>query len=299
MGTQVPNLSWLRTFEAAARLLNFTAAGHELGLTQTAVSLHIKALETKLGCDLFVRRPRNLKLTELGNAYLPPVRKALEDLSLSTLGLFGPEMTRAITVRVPISTAVLWLAPQLGVFQALHPGVAVRLVSTIWADSIADDDVDVDIRSGHGNWPGLKVEKLSEESITPVCSADWAKAITGPADLPDQSLIHILGLEDTWSRYFDQHGIATPQQFEVCVDTTIAALEMVAAGNGIAAIMTRYADAAIAAGRPIAKVGQPVPFGQSHYLVEKADHGPPRPEISAFTDWLRKRFSDGEAYPRN
>ena len=49
------NLNWLRTFEAAARHLSFTAASHELGLTQTAVSQHIKGLETKLGQNLFIR----------------------------------------------------------------------------------------------------------------------------------------------------------------------------------------------------------------------------------------------------
>ncbi|WP_315982121.1 LysR family transcriptional regulator [Aliamphritea spongicola] len=49
------NLNWLRTFEATARYLSFTAASKELGLTQTAVSIQIKSLETKLGQKLFIR----------------------------------------------------------------------------------------------------------------------------------------------------------------------------------------------------------------------------------------------------
>ncbi|MGI9508363.1 MAG: LysR family transcriptional regulator, partial [Geminicoccaceae bacterium] len=57
------NLNWLRTFEAAARLSGFAAASRELGLTQAAVSQQIKALETKLGHDLFIRRPKSLQLT--------------------------------------------------------------------------------------------------------------------------------------------------------------------------------------------------------------------------------------------
>ena len=72
------NLNWLRTFEAVARLSGFTAASQELGLTQTAVSLQIKALETKLGHDLFIRRAKSIKLTEIGKAYLPSVRNTLE-----------------------------------------------------------------------------------------------------------------------------------------------------------------------------------------------------------------------------
>ena len=62
------NLNWLRTFEAAARHLSFTVASHELGLTQTAVSQHIKGLETKLGQNLFIRRAKSLQLTDIGQA---------------------------------------------------------------------------------------------------------------------------------------------------------------------------------------------------------------------------------------
>ena len=64
------NLNWLRTFEAVARLSGFTAASKELGMTQTAVSLQIKALEAKLGHSLFIRRAKSVHLTEIGKAYL-------------------------------------------------------------------------------------------------------------------------------------------------------------------------------------------------------------------------------------
>ena len=113
MVTRLPNLSWLRTFETAARLGSFTAAGGELGLTQAAVSHQVKALETQLGFSLFERGARSLSLTSMGRAYLPSVRKAIEDLTLSTQGLFGPKVRRSVTLRAPISTAVLWLAPRL------------------------------------------------------------------------------------------------------------------------------------------------------------------------------------------
>ncbi len=79
------NLNWLRTFEAVARCSGFTAASKELGLTQTAVSLQIKALETKIGHDLFIRRAKSVELTDVAKAYLPSVRNSLETLSLSTL----------------------------------------------------------------------------------------------------------------------------------------------------------------------------------------------------------------------
>ena len=285
MSTSLPNLTWLRTFEAAARLRNFTAAGEELGLTQAAVSLHIKSLEAKLGCALFLRQPRNLQLSEMGKAYLPHVRRALDDLSLSTLGLFGPEMVRAVTLRVPVSTAVLWLAPKLSTFQAAHPGVELRLVSTIWADSLEDQDVDIDIRSGHGDWPGLRVEKISNEAIVPVCPAGEYMPIS------EQAPLHILGQEDNWARYGEAQGVAVPDRFGISVDTSAAAMEMIAAGRGVAVILARYARAALEAGRPVRPAGPEVPVRLAHYIVERDGRAPPRAEVATVRDWVKGVFA--------
>ena len=85
----LPTLTWLRAFEAAARTASFTAAATELNLTSGAISYQIRALEAHLGFALFERLPRGVKLTPMGVAYLPPVRKAFEELADSTMGLFG------------------------------------------------------------------------------------------------------------------------------------------------------------------------------------------------------------------
>jgi len=285
MSAPLPNLTWLRTFEAAARLRNFTAAGEELGLTQAAVSLHIKSLEAKLGCALFLRQPRNLQLSEMGKAYLPHVRRALDDLSLSTLGLFGPEMVRAVTLRVPVSTAVLWLAPKLSEFHAAHPGIELRLVSTIWADSLEDEDVDIDIRSGHGDWPGLRAERISREAIVPVCPAGE----DGP--ISEQTPLHILGQEDNWARYGEAQSVAVPDRFGISVDTSAAALEMIVAGQGVAVVLARYARAALEAGRPVRCAGPEVPVRLAHYLVQRDGRAPPRAEVATVRDWVKGVFA--------
>ena len=59
MRDRLPPLQWLRAFEAAARHLSFTAAGSEIGITQSAISQQIKALEQYLGQALFLRRARS------------------------------------------------------------------------------------------------------------------------------------------------------------------------------------------------------------------------------------------------
>ena len=290
---RLPNLNWLRTFEAAARLGSFTAAGNELGLTQTAVSLQIKSLETKLGYELFTRRARNIQLTELGRAYLPAVRKAIDELAQSTHGLFGPDIKRMITVRAPISTAALWLAPKLSNFRQAEPDIAVRLVTTIWADSITESDVDVDVRFGEGNWTGLISHKLSEERIVPICLKGQSGLIPSAVDLQQGCLIHILGYDDHWSKYFAASGLEyDAERIGLSVDTTVAAFELVATGAGYAAVVNRFARCAINVGRPVETAGEPVAIDGGHYLVESPRQEPPKPEAEVFKSWLREIFSD-------
>ena len=84
----LPPLAAIRVFEAAARLLSFTKAAAELGMTQAAVSYQIKLLEERLGTPLFLRRPRALALTEAGQRLAPRTSEAF-DLLREAYARFG------------------------------------------------------------------------------------------------------------------------------------------------------------------------------------------------------------------
>ena len=293
MSSRKPNLVWLRTFEASARLLNFTETGKELGLTQTAVSLHIKSLESTLGCRLFLRKPRSLELTDMGQAYVHTVRKALLDINLATTSLFGSVAKQTVTVRAPISTATLRLAPLLPTFIAEHPSINIRLVSTIWANSIADEDVDIDLRMGYGDWSGMQVEKISTETIVPVCSAALKESICSASDLLEKPLIHILGHEDNWDNYLSAQGLKIESSdLRYMVDTSAVALALAAAGGGIAIILTRFVQSAILSGHAITTVGDPIHFPQSHYLTTPVAQGALRPEVELVKAWIKTCFEE-------
>lgn len=293
MDERLSNLTWLRSFEAAARLLNFTETGQELGLTQTAVSLHIRSLEARLGSKLFYRQARRLELTEIGQAYALTVRQALGDISLSTSRLFGAAAAQTLTVRVPVSTSALWLAHLLPDFAARHPGINIRLVSNIWTEPEPRDDVDADveIRLGHGDWPGVTATRLSQETIVPVCSAGAAPP-QAVADLLQGPLVHILGYEDHWARYFAGHDLPYGEgQARFSVDTTVSALQLVAGGGGYATVLTRFARVAIESGMKLAIAGPEMPFHQSHYLIRRDGRDPLRPECQLFEAWLAEQFA--------
>ncbi len=284
------NLNWLRTFEAAARHLSFTAASHELGLTQTAVSQHIKALEGKLGQNLFIRRAKSLQLTDIGQAYLISVRDALEHIEFSTNGLFGPELKTTIIVRAS-AAMIIWLSPKLSTFLDTYPGIGIKLVTSLWQNDLEGHPVDVDILLAPYNNSENHMVKLSNERIVPVCGAKTAKSITAPADLLRCDTIHVLGFDDHWARYLAAHTLlhnATSPR--LVVDTSVAACELAAAESGCAIMIERFAEQAIEAGRQIKIVGEPVLVGQSHYMVQR-NVGPSEKRASAaFCEWLATCF---------
>jgi len=284
------NLNWLRSFEAVARHLSFTAASKELGLTQTAVSLQIKSLETKLGQKLFTRRAKSLTLTEIGKAYLPTVHDSLLALNLSTNGLFGPDLASTIVVKASMAI-IVWLGPRLAEFQAQYPGVGIKFVSSIWADSIDSQPFDVDIILAADGNASRHMEKLSTEFLVPIAGFGLSDSIKSAHDLTQVSPIHILGYDDHWSRYLAEFGLQHDvRSTRLQVDTFVAASEFVACNLGCAVVLERFAKNAIDMGRPITTAGNRVPLGQSHYLAESKPARETDPVIEAFKNWLRGLF---------
>lgn len=284
------NLNWLRSFEAVARLLSFTGASQEIGLTQTAVSQHIKALETQLGDKLFVRRPKSLQLTDVGKAYLLTVREALDTIEMSTSGLFGPRKATTIVVRASMAF-IMWISPRLDGFLRHHPDCGVKLVTSIWKGPYDQQPVDVEIILAPKEHARPDLELLSDESIVPICSAASGGDIRTPQDLQRQSPIHIMGFDDHWARYLSAYALnPSSAGGRLITDTSTAAIEMVNAGLGCAVVIERFARQAIGNGQNICMVGKPVALGQSHFLVRTERRTAVRPEVKAFEAWLRHQF---------
>jgi LysR family glycine cleavage system transcriptional activator len=284
------NLNWLRTFEAVARLSGFTAASQELGLTQTAVSLQIKALETKLGNDLFIRRAKSIQLTEIGKAYLPSVRNTLETLTISTYGLFGPDLRNTIVVRASMAL-IIWLAPKLGEFKMLHPEIGLKFVTAIWKENVDTQNIDIDIILAPNTHTIANLEKLADEFIVPICSLKTKENIHSIADLEKINPIHILGFDDHWTRYMAEFDLKHEvKSTRLIVDTSVAACELVANDLGRAVVIERFALRALGSGQNISIVGDRVPLGQSHYLVKKDVRKEKQTTVLIFNEWLHAQF---------
>ncbi len=311
MTDSIPPLLGVHAFEASARHLSFAAAAGELHLSPSAISQRVRTLERHLGVRLFVRRPRSLRLTDAGEAYLPAVRDTLEDLAAATSGIFGKTDRTTLVVRVQASYAVTWLAPRLPSFCREHPHVDVRLLTAIWADTLTPADTDVEIRQGNGSWPGFRASELHDDLAVAVYGAGYRERHGEPADvaeLADRPRVQVLGFDDLWRTFFADRdrltgatgaagaagapGAPGAPPAAVVVDTTITALEIVASSDLWAIVPERFARAAVRSGRVLRAPGPAVAMRQRHYLLRRETADRVSAESLAFERWLRAQDAD-------
>ncbi|MFL6668066.1 MAG: transcriptional regulator GcvA [Burkholderia ambifaria] len=235
---QLPALNAIRAFEAAARHENFSRAADELFVTHGAVSHQVRALEEELGVQLFARNGKRLCLTGAGMRYAQQVRTALMMLADATREVRASDRDRRLVVSMLSSFAARFVTPRIGTFIERHPEIDVELQSTNTLTDFARDDVDLAIRFGFGNYPGLHVEPLFDEVFFPACAPtlNGGKLPQTPADLVHYKLLRS---DDELRRpWFDAAGLDTltePKRGILYQDSSnllLAAIE----GQGIALV---------------------------------------------------------------
>lgn len=291
MFTHMPPLPWLRAFEASARLGNFTRAAEELGLTPSAVSYQVRALEAELGRKLFDRQGRMLVLTLPGQNYLPVVTKAFSVIDTGTMGIFGKHRAATLTIRGLSSFNQLWLMPRIGDFRARHPEINLRILSASWSETGGRDPIDIDIRYGDGTWPDGKVIALTRGRVLPVGAPGRQAAI---ADLLDGPLIEITGAIDTWAQFAQDHvpGRRLPDPVYV-VDQSVVALELAKSGQGYALVADVLAGPYLQRGDLVMACAETLPERLGHHIVLPHTGNHHRPEIVACVSWLTEISRSG------
>ena len=281
-------MSTLRSFEAAARHLSFTKAAEELHVTHGAVSRAIRTLEDRLQVKLFKRNIRAVVLTQAGDSYFVVVRDLLDRLSAATVTLMDQQTSGVINVSTVDSFGAKWLVPRLFRFSQKHKDIDVRLSSSSQLANFESDGIDLVIRFGRGNYPGLQSELLVQENLTPVCSP---KLMAGPhpprtlADLKHHTLIHDEFPIDWvgWLKFAGASDIDARRgiRFQSSVHAVQAAVQ----GDGIVLGRSALVSDDLKAGRLIQPFKVVLPMDLAYYVVY-----PPssiaRPKVKAFRDWL-------------
>ncbi|WP_345741674.1 LysR family transcriptional regulator [Roseovarius nanhaiticus] len=282
MVKSLPPLAWFRAFESAARHLSFTAAASEIGMTQSAVSQHVRSLETSLGVMLFIRRARGLSLTDDGRKLLPKVGAALESLTAATRAYDPLPTDNVLTIASSVSVAQWIIAPHLSEFTQRHPEIRLRFLSTIWPDDFNTVRADVEIPFGSEKQVGRNAARLKCKGLVAL------KAPELPGTVDTLPLIEAVGTSDGWKTWGTLVGKHLKP--EIFVDTYGAALNIAAHGTGVALVAEILAHNALQTGQLVMAHSAVAASTEAYYLrINEA-----KTTACDFRDWLLEKV-DTEA----
>ena len=287
MARRLPPLNGLKAFEAAARSESFTRAAEELSVTQGAVSHQVKALEDTLGLKLFHRERQRLFLTEAGREYLAVIRDALDQIAVGTERLLQRQERGVLTVSTSPDFAAKWLVNRLSRLVEKHPGVDLRVSATTHYVDFARDDVDIAIRHGDGNWPGLDVQRLYSERLFPVCGPKLVAGRNRITKAADILKFPLLRLEDAknWTRLFEAAGVKATVGPGPVLNRASTLIDAAIDGQGIALARTALAAWDLINGRLVRPVNVSLRMTNTYWIVcPKAVSNVPK--IATFRNWV-------------
>ncbi len=276
-------------FHATARAGSIAGAAQELGVTPSAVSQQIHSLELYLGTALLIKDGRKVKLTEAGERYYEMIFGGIDQIVEATDRLRGFRAVTTLTVRASPSLASKWLLPRLASFVEAHPRLDVRIDATNEPTNFEREDVDVDLRHGEGQWPGLFVEPLAEERFFPACAPGYAPAGSlAPVDLQDRRLIHSVKSQVQWPLWFAEAGVAPDRRWDrVLFDRSHMVIDAAAAGLGVALESDLLMWRELREGRLVCPVaGTPDVRAVTQWIVCPRERMR-LSRVRAFVDWVR------------
>jgi len=284
----LPPLGAIRVFEAAARLGSFTKAAEELGMTQSAASYQIKVLEERAGTPLFIRKTRQIALTEAGQQLAPhatSVFSALADAWVATKG----GATGVLSLTTAETFASNWLAVELGAFQLMHPELAVKVETSPRLVDFTRDNIDIGIRTGKGDWPGVKAHYLFKADYAPMLSPRLAASVGGIRSPEDLYKVPLCCADDPWWRsWFEAAGVPFDPSRVIAgpVLGTQVYDAMAAMTDQGAAILTRNLYSAFLATGQLVQPFEVTGSDGAGYWLVYAETRRNTPKIRVFRDWI-------------
>ncbi|NTH16748.1 LysR family transcriptional regulator [Agrobacterium rhizogenes] len=152
----------MRVFATVVALGNFSAAGRQLGMSQTMVTKHITALENTLGIQLLRRTTQHVTATEAGERYAEACRRILEEVeeANSAAAAHQAKPCGLLRMSVPVTFGLRVVNPILGDFAKLHRDVTIDLELNDRRVDLLDDGWDLAVRVGRLNDSTMMAKKL-------------------------------------------------------------------------------------------------------------------------------------------
>ena len=257
-------LNAVRAFECAARLLSYTRAAEELGVTQGAVSRQIATLESYIGQPLFRRAGRGIALTFAGERYARDVREALAQLeSASARIMQRPD--ESVLIVGATAVASRWLIGRLAAFQRAHRALSVHLRDIV--SPAALHGIDIAVLAEPAREPSIESVEILRERLIPVCSPAGNVPDTHAA-LARGSLLHLTAYPEAWANWFAAVDFAGGFALQGPVfDDVALAIEAAIQGQGVAIVPAQAVEADMRSGRLTAPFPVSVASGRRYHLA--------------------------------
>jgi LysR family glycine cleavage system transcriptional activator len=269
----LPPLTWIRAFESSARHLSFTRAAHELNLTQSAISQHVRSLEDRFGCALFVRKHRGLDLTDQGRRLIPPVTAAVAALTQAAATFDTNQEKQMLTISASLSISRWYIVPYLKTFTDRHEDVTVRLSTKTWPDEFFGSDADVEIRFDSKKSAGDDAILLAPNKMVVVAPPTYAGRSRGssltPAEIAAHRLVGVVGTADSWQAWATRNDIKEELNISAYVESHANAVDLARAGAGIAYTNYLIAAPSLADGSLVLLDNEPDAAQDGYYLHVK------------------------------
>ncbi len=285
----IPSLLALRAFEAAARHGSFSAAARDLNVTHAAIGQHVRALEDHFGLPLMQRDGRGMAVTPDGRRLADTLGEAFGLIASAATDLLDQTKTRAIRVSVTPSFAANWLMPRIGGFWDAHPDIEVELIPSMQLIDLRRDNIDVAIRYGDGNWPGVHSSPLMPAGHTAVAAPSYLKGGKTDclADLKGSRWL-LDGNRSEEKLWVAQNGVDLDRENVTYFATGQLSREAALAGLGVTIIPAPVAAGHISSGA-LVKLCEEHDSAVAYHLLT-------RPEVVSqprdiFVKWLKSQTS--------
>jgi LysR family glycine cleavage system transcriptional activator len=298
------NLKATEYFEAVARLGTVTKAAHELGVSPSAVSQQLSALETQFGVKLFRREKRRLILTLDGDRLFQTTTQAFGALRNARSAIGRQRDMRSLTIRVSPSFGVRWLGPRIATFAADNPDWNIRVDATPDFTAFETEAVDLDLRYGLGGWAGLTVEPILNDMALPMCSPDYLSKLAAISPDPAEQLRHARLIDSVktiyrWDIWLAANRIDLPDlSYPFRFDRSSMSVEMAKQGGGVALDSAVLCLGELERGElvPLAPVFPVIAF-DAYWIVCPPRHLNRR-IVKRFSDWVMQEARQTEARTR-
>lgn len=297
----VPSASRLIVFEAAARRKNFSHAAKELGISQAAVSLAVRALEEDLGVPLFHRVHRAVELTDAGERFFVDVAAGLGRILKAADEIRIKGKTANVTIATSPSFASMWMLPRLAQFRAELPDIDLRIQTSVRDLNLNEEPIPLGIRGGTPDeWPDHHAALLAPEIIAAVATPAFIEQNQVSHRLEDLMRQRLIWLDEPvrtacdWPEWFASAGIVLPRQDrKLVINEYVLVIQAVMAGEGIALGWRHLIEPQLRSGALVEVTDHALRTNSAFYVVWPRSRELSK-QAASVRDWLLEKGRSAE-----